>query len=107
LIIRIYIAILITFIAIGIDYYIRRDFKKSLIASGSFLVLLSLFAIGNALRTILPLFLAHITLILIGWASLFYYLIRGRYIWWSYFLGVITILIFLGLNFIDGSRYEP
>ena len=95
-----------TLLLIGWEYYHHRDIRKTLLASGTFVWIASMATIGITMRPILPLFAAHYLLILLSWGALIYYLLRGKYLWWVFLLPVVTVLAFLGLNFLEGSRYE-
>ncbi|ADV45453.1 hypothetical protein [Nitratifractor salsuginis] len=103
---RLYLLILLTLGAVALEYYFRRDWRKSLIALGSFLLLIGWAILGMTMRTVIPLYLTHLTLIAIGWFALIFYLLKGRYLWWAYWLPALTLLVFVGLNFFEGSRYE-
>ncbi len=103
---RLYLLILLTLGAVALEYYLRRDWKKSLRALASLLLLISWIILGMTMRTIIPLYLIHLTLIAFGYFALILYLFKGRYIWWAFFLPAISLLIFIGMNFLEGSRYE-
>ncbi|WP_457606952.1 hypothetical protein [Nitratifractor sp.] len=103
---RLFLLVLLTLGAIALEWWRRRDWRKSLIALGSFLLLISFAIMGMTMRAVLPLYLTHLVLIAIGWFALLYYLWRGRYLWWVYWLPALTLLLFVALNFLEGSRYE-
>jgi len=96
-----------TLILIGWEYYRHRDLRKSLIAFGTFVWIASMATVGITMRPVLPLFAVHYLLILVAWGALVFYLFRGKYLWWVFLLPAVTVLTFLGLNFLEGSRYEP
>ncbi len=100
------LAILLTFGLIFLRYWRNRNSKQLLVSLGSFIFLISLGIMGNITRPIIPLFLAHIVLIVFAWLGLLYYMFRGRYVWWLIFSPVITIVLFIALSLIEGSRYE-
>ena len=100
------LAILLTFGLIFLRYWRNRNGKQLLVSLGSFILLISLGIMGNITRPIIPLFLAHIVLIVFAWLGLLYYMFRGRYVWWLIFSPVITIVLFIALSLIEGSRYE-
>lgn len=103
---RILFVVLLTIGAIGLEWYLRRDLRRTLIASGTFLLLISFAIVGMTMRAVLPIFLAHLVLLAVAWLALFHYLWKGRYLWWIYWLPALTLLLFVGLNFFEGSRYE-
>jgi hypothetical protein len=99
-------AILATFGLIFLRYSRNKDMKRFLISLGSFILIITLGIVGNITRPVIPFFLAHIVLIVFAWLGLLYYLVRGRYLWWSIFAPVTTIVLFVAWSLIAGSRYE-
>jgi len=100
------LAILVTLAIIFFQYSRNKDLKKLFIALGSFLIIVSLGIMGNLTRQIIPLFMAHIVLIVIAWGGLMVYLMRDKYYWWIIFSPVVTIGLFLVLEFLTGSGHE-
>ena len=100
------LAILATLAITFLQYSRNRDLKKLFIALSSFLFIVSLGVMGNLTRQVIPLFLAHIVLIIGAWGGLLWYLIRGRYYWWIIFSPLVTIGLFLLLEFLTGSGHE-
>ncbi len=100
------LAILATLASIFFQYSRNKDLKKLFIALGSFLIIISLGIIGNLTRQVIPLFMAHIVLIVIAWGGLMVYLIREKYYWWIIFSPAITIGLFLLLELLTGSGHE-
>ncbi len=103
---KIIVWLVLTIILIGWDFYRHRDIGKTFTAFGTFVWISSMAVIGITMRPVLPIFAAHYILILISWAALVYYLWRGKYYWWIFALPVLTVLVFIGLDFLEGSRYE-
>ena len=100
------VGILVTFGLIFLSYRRNRDFKKLFIATGSLILLISLGVMGNITRQIIPLFLAHILLVVFAWGGLLFYLLRNKYYWWVIFSPFVTIILFLILEFLTGSAHE-
>ena len=100
------LAILATLVIIFFSYSRNRDLKKLFIALGSFLLIVSLAIVGNVTRQVMPLFLAHIVLIVIAWGGLMVYIVRDRYYWWVIFSPLVTIGLFLLLELLTGSGHE-
>ncbi|SFZ97480.1 hypothetical protein MNB_SV-5-1336 [hydrothermal vent metagenome] len=100
------LVILITLGIIFLSYYRNRDLKKLFISLVSFLAIISLAIVGNLTRQIMPLFLAHIVLIVISWGGLLWYIAREKFYWWIIFSPVVTIGLFLLLEFITGSGHD-
>ncbi len=103
---RVVIFILFTLAIIGLDWYRHHNLKKSLIALATFVWICSLAMVGLTMRTVIPLFILHILFILFSYLGLLFYIYKERYIWWIFFLPLLTPMIFISLNYFDGSRYE-
>lgn len=100
------LTILATLAVIFFSYSRNKDLKKLLIALGSFLLIVSLAIMGNVTRQVMPLFLAHIVLIVAAWGGLMVYIVRDRYYWWLIFSPIVTIGLFLMLELVTGSGHE-
>ncbi len=100
------LAILATLAIIFFQYTRSKDLKKLFIALGSFLIIVSLGIMGNLTRQVIPLFMAHIILIVISWGGLLVYLARDKYYWWIIFSPIVTIGLFLVLELLTGSGHE-
>ena len=100
------LTLLSTLVVIFFQYSRSRNLKKLLIALGTFGTVISLGIMGNITRQIMPLFMAHLILIVISWGGLIFYLIREKYYWWIIFSPVLTLGLFLLLEFLTGSGHE-
>ena len=100
------LSILATLAIIFFQYSRNKDLKKLFIALGSFLLIVSLGIMGNLTRQVIPLFMAHIVLIVLAWGGLMVYLVRDKYYWWIIFSPVVTIGLFLLLELLTGSGHE-
>jgi len=100
------LGILATFGLIFVLYSRNKDLKKMLLSLGSFILIISLGIMGNITRPIIPLFLVHILLVIFAWGGVLYYVLRGRYVWWAVLSPVVTIVLFIALSLLEGSRYE-
>jgi len=96
--------ILVTLALIFVLYSRDKNLKKFLLSLVTFALILSLGVIGNLTRSVMPLFMAHLILLIISWGALIVYLFKARYYWWILFSPVITIGLFLLLESISGSR---
>ena len=98
--------ILAIFATLGIiffQYSRNKDLKKLLIALTTFAMIITLSIVGNLTRPVMPIFMAHIMLIVASWTGLILYLIKEKYYWWIIFSPVVTIVLFLLLELIAGS----
>ncbi len=100
------LAILTTLAIIFFLYRRNKDLKKLFIALATFGVVISLAVVGNMTRQVIPIFMAHIVLIVLSWGGLLFYLARDKYYWWLIFSPVVTIGLFLLLEFLTGSGHE-
>jgi len=100
------LAVLLTFGLIAGLYHRNKDTKRLFISLATFIAIISLGIMGNITRPIIPLFLTHIVLIVFAWVGLLYYLFKKRYLWWLIFSPVVTIVLFIALSLLEGSRYE-
>ncbi len=100
------LAILATLALIFFLYSRNKDLKKLLISLGTFLGIISLAVVGNLTRQVIPIFLAHIILIVFSWGGLLVYVFKDKYYWWIIFSPVVTIVLFLLLELLIGSANE-
>jgi len=98
--------VLLTLGIIFVQYRRGRNSKKLLLSLFSFAVIVSLAVAGNLTRPVLPIFIAHLVLLVLAWGSLIWYSIRGRYYWWLIFSPMITIALFLLMEMLMGSGHE-
>lgn len=101
--------ILAIFATLGIiffQYSRNKELKKLFIALITFGIIIALAVVGNLTRPIMPIFLAHIMLIIVSWGGLIVYLLRDRYYWWIVFSPLVTIGLFLLLELLTGSGHE-
>ncbi len=100
------LATLGTLAIIFFQYTRNKDFKKLFIALVTFGAIVALAVVGNLTRPVIPIFMAHIILVIIAWGGLAIYLWKEKYYWWIIFSPVITIGLFLLLEFLAGSGHE-
>ena len=91
-----------------IIYKFKKDknLKKLLISLSTFGVIIALAVVGNLTRPVMPLFIAHALLIIGAWGAALVYVFKDKYYWWIVFSPVVTIGLFLLLEFIGGSGHE-
>lgn len=100
------LTVILTLGIIFLYYFKTRNLKKLLISLGTFAIIISLAVVGNVTRQVIPLFIAHLILIIFAWGGLLVYLVKGRYYWWAVFSPLITIGLFLVLELLAGSGHE-
>ncbi len=89
-----------------LQYRRGRDTKKLLLSLGSFAAVVSLAVAGNVTRPVLPVFVAHLVLLVLAWGGLVWYILRGKYYWWLIFSPLVTIALFLAMELLMGSGHE-
>ena len=100
------LAIFTTLGIIFVQYYRNKNLKKLLIALLTVGAIISLAVIGNVTRQIMPIYLAHMMLIVASWGGLIFYLAKERYYGWIIFSPLVTIGLFLLLEWLTGSGHE-
>lgn len=97
------LSILATLAMIAISFYRHHDWKKLLMSLVVFALLLTLAGLGNMVRSVVPLFIAHVVLIVIAWGTLWFYIARGKLYWPLIFSPIVTILLFILMEKVIGS----
>jgi len=100
------LVILATLALMIYKYNKDKNLKKLLISLATFAVIIALAVVGNLTRPIMPLFLAHAILVILAWGATLKYVFSQKYYWWIIFSPVVTIGLFLLLEFIGGSSHE-
>ena len=101
------LAVLLTLGIIFYKYTKDKNVKKLLISLSTFGFIISLAIAGNLTRAIMPIFITHEILVVIAWgALLFMYVFQNKYWWWWVISPLLTIGLFLVLEFIGGSAHE-
>ena len=101
-----FMAIFGTLAAIVLLYLKNNNIKKLMIALATVSVIITYSVVGYMSRPVMPLFMAHTILLFVAWGGLIVYLFRDRYYWWVIFSPLLTIGLFLLLEFLTGSRHE-
>ena len=83
-----------------------KNIKKLLISLGTFGIIISLAIMGNLTRPIVPIFIAHMILVIGAWGAGVLYLFKSKYYWWIIFSPLLTIGLFLLLELLTGSGHE-
>ena len=83
-----------------------KNLKKLFITLGTFSAIISLAVVGNLTRPIMPIFLAHAMLVILAWGAGLKYVFSGKYYWWIIFAPMVTIGLFLVLEFLGGSGHD-
>ena len=99
------LAILATIAIIIYKYKKDKNLKRLLISLVTFGFIVAESIMGGLTRPVIPIFMAHIILIIAAWGGLMMYVFKEKYYWWLVFSPMITIGLFLLLEFIGGSGH--
>lgn len=90
--------VMVILVAIGLILLIHKkenNIQKMLFSFGILFSIIGLAVVGNVMRSIMPLFLAHIIALIMAYGGLIYYILRERkqWIFWSLPIGTLAIFI--------------
>jgi len=83
-----------------------KNIKKLLISLATFGAIITLAVMGNLTRPIVPIFIAHMILVIGAWGAGVVYLFKSKYYGWIIFSPLLTIGLFLLLELLTGSGHE-
>ena len=92
--------VLAIFLALGLIYLLYKreaDTPKMLFSLFMLFSIIGLAVVGNVMRSLMPLFLAHIVALILSYGGLIYYIFRDRKQWilWGLPVGTLTLYILL------------
>ena len=102
------LSLLIILVTLGLIVYKfkkNKNLKNLLISLATFGFIVAESIMGGLTRPVMPIFMAHIILITAAWGGLIMYVFKEKYYWWLVFSPLITIGLFLFLEFIGGSGH--
>jgi len=99
------LVIFVTLAIIFFKYNREKDLKKFLFSLVTFAVIVSLAVVGNLTHPVIPIYIAHIIFVILAWGGLVTYVFKRKYYWWLIFSPVVTIGLFLLLEYLEGSRH--
>ena len=99
------IGILATLAIIIFKYTKDKNLKKLLFSLMTFAMIASLAVVGNLTRPVIPIYITHMILVILAWGGLVIYVFSRKYYWWLIFSPVVTIGLFLLLEYLEGSRH--
>lgn len=101
------LVVLSLFLALGLIFisYKREHNRQKLFFSFTVLGgIISLVIVGNMMRSVMPLFLAHIMALIMAYGGLIYYLLSGRTPWILWLLPVLTLLFYVFLAWVGNEH---
>jgi len=99
------LSILLTIGIIFFKYSREKDLKKFLFSFLTFGIIVFLAVVGNLTRPVIPIYIAHMILVISAWGGLVIYIFSRKYYSWLIFSPVVTIGLFLLLEYLEGSRH--
>jgi len=99
------LTILVTLGLIVYKFKKNKNLKHLLISLATFGFIVAESIMGGLTRPVMPIFMAHIILIIAAWGGLMIYVFKEKYYWWLVFSPMITIGLFLLLEFVGGSGH--
>ncbi|SFV58907.1 hypothetical protein MNB_SV-6-1103 [hydrothermal vent metagenome] len=97
------IGILITFGLIALNFYRTKGWKKLSISLAIFTIVLIFVGLSPMVRTVVPIFIAHLLLIVIAWGGVLYYIFRTKLYLPVILSPLATIALFLIMERVIGS----
>ena len=98
------IAILMAMGLIVLMYKRENNLNKMLF---SFVILFSIIGfsvVGNVMRSVMPLFLAHVIALIISYGGLIYYVFRDKTQWILWLLPLATLVLYLAVAWIGNEH---
>ena len=94
-------------LAIGVIIlmYKREDNVQKM--AFSFLILLAIIGlavVGNVMRSVMPLFLAHIIALIIAYGGLIYYVFKARTQWTLWLLPLATLILYVVVAWVGNEH---
>jgi hypothetical protein len=98
------VAILLAIGLIVLMYKREDDVQKMAFSFFALLAIIGLAVVGNVMRSVMPLFLAHTIALIISYGGLLYYVIRGKTQWLAWILPVLTLVLYVVIAWV-GNRH--
>ncbi|KIM03223.1 MAG: hypothetical protein KU29_12440 [Sulfurovum sp. FS06-10] len=98
------IAILVAMGLIYLRYKRENDIKKMLFSSMILIFIIGLAILGNTMRILIPLFLAHIIALILAYGGLVYYIVRDKKQWILWLFPLLTLIVYVLLAWIGNEH---
>ncbi|SFV50881.1 hypothetical protein MNB_SV-12-1096 [hydrothermal vent metagenome] len=98
------LALLFSIGLIFLMYKREANLKKMLLSSFLLVGLISLGIVGNVMRSLMPLFLAHIVALIIAYGGLLIYILRDKLYWYLGLTPVATLTLYILLAWIGNEH---
>lgn len=98
------LAILFAIGVIVLMYKREEDVKKMVFSFFILLVIIGLAVVGNVMRSVMPLFLAHIIALIMAYGGLVYYVFRDVTQWILWLLPLATLILYVLIAWIGNEH---
>ncbi len=98
------LAILFAIGIIVLMYKREADIKKMVFSFFILLAIIGLAIVGNVMRSVMPLFLAHIIALIIAYGGLVYYVFREKSQWILWLLPLATLVLYVVIAWVGNEH---
>jgi predicted membrane channel-forming protein YqfA (hemolysin III family) len=98
------LAILFAIGVIVLMYKRENDVQKMAFSFFILLAIIGFAVIGNVMRSVMPLFLAHIIALIIAYGGLIYYVFKDKTQWILWLLPLATLVLYLAVAWIGNKH---
>ena len=98
------VAILLAIGLIVMMYKREQDSQKMILSFVVLLAIVGLAVVGNVMRSVMPLFLAHLIALIIAYVGLLYYVVKDKTQWILWLLPLSTVILYVVVAWV-GNRH--
>ena len=98
------LAILFAIGVIVLMYKRENDVQKMAFSFFILLAIIGFAVIGNVMRSVMPLFLAHVITLIIAYVGLIYYVFKDKTQWILWLLPLATLVLYLAVAWIGNKH---
>jgi predicted membrane channel-forming protein YqfA (hemolysin III family) len=98
------LAILFAIGVIVLMYKRENDVQKMAFSFFILLAIIGFAVIGNVMRSVMPLFLAHVIALIIAYGGLIYYVFKDKTQWILWLLPLATLVLYLAVAWIGNKH---
>ena len=98
------LAILFALGIIVLMYKRENDTQKMLFSFFILLAIIGFAVVGNVMRSVMPLFLAHIIALILSYGGLIYYVFKDKTQWIFWLLPLSTLILYVGVAWVGNEH---
>ncbi len=98
------LSILLAIVAIFLMYKREDDVKKMAFSFFILLLIIGLAIVGNVMRSVMPLFLAHIVALIIAYVGLISYIFKGKTQWILWLFPLATLILYVVVAWVGNEH---